>query len=162
MFKKFIVLSVYFSALTSCDTEKANLSPFSESYFTSVSGEPINIQRMMNEYNRSTKAISYASEMTNLLAKFPKFKNEKVNKQISVLKTDIHHYIYAYEAYNQSGKERHLVHFSKSSQKLQNSKNELSAREQEILNLYLAKIKTNMSSLESSQNENSASHKNKK
>lgn len=144
--KKLIHIVTFFLLIfvTSCASEKFNASPLSSSL--SEGGNLKNLEKklegsMLNNLN--------ASEITNLIATFPNFKNEQVNKEVSKLKTSIQNYLYAFEAYNIQGKNRYLKQIQSSYKKIQNLRNKLDPDEDELMNRFLVKIKTNIAQLES-------------
>ena len=131
----------------SCSAEKINLSPVGIS-----SG-----QNNVYSYSERKNIIVYSSEITNLLTSFPKFRNDSVNAEITKLKYHIKDYIGAMEAYNVNGLNIAQRNFEKSYKKLQNLRKFLNEDEDQILNRYLVRIKTNMTFLESNISKDSTS-----
>lgn len=138
----YLLLSII--TLASCATEKFNVSPLSASLSTgtnrSGSIEDVMGGTLANNIN--------ASEITNLIATFPKFRNDAVNKEVLILKDHLKNYLFAYEAYNIAGKNRSLQDIQQSYRKIQKLRKYLNSDEDEIVNRYLVRIKTNLSVLE--------------
>lgn len=137
--------------ITSCATEKPNVSPLSTSFYSearkaeadaeSNSSFSININENVN-----------AAEITNLISTFPKFKNTAVNEEINSLKYTLQNYLYALDAGNKSGKNKTLKNLEKSYKKIQKLRNYLNKDDNEILNRYLVRLKTNVTFIEDSIN----------
>ncbi len=142
-FTFYIILSTI--TITSCASEKFNVSPLSNSLTQkgtkTGSLEDVLGGTMINNI--------YASEITNLIATFPKFKNDAVNIEVTKLKSELQNYLYAFEAYNIAGKHRALKSIQHSYKKIQKHRNKLNKDEDELLNRYLVKLKTNISQLDS-------------
>lgn len=153
MLKKIALFCIISLTLFSCTTEKVNLSPLSESLSQK---NTVSAENVAKQYSNTVNSITYTSEITNLLSGFPTFKNNKVNLQVEELKTQLSNYIYALEANNKTGEERYLKSYTNAYKKLQNSKKDLSQNEQEVLNRFLVRLKTNVSSLEHIQNTSEA------
>ena len=90
-----------------------------------------------------------APEITNLIATFPRFNNTAVDKEVFLLKEQLQNYLYAYEAYNLEGKNRALKNIEKRYKKIQQLRKFLNTDDDEVINRYLVRIKTNISTLES-------------
>lgn len=144
---KKILYSISFSAiiLSSCASEKYGTSPVSAALSDSESSS-VSLQQL---YGDTMKDNINASEITNLIATFPKFRNDGVNKEILILKLALQNYLYSYEAFNLQGKKRALHEFEKSYKKIQKLRTYLDPDEDNVLNRYLVRIKTNMAVLES-------------
>lgn len=144
--RKFFYSLTFFSVLlTSCASEKYGNSPVTASLNQSESSS-VTLQQI---YGETMKENINASEITNLIATFPKFSNGGVNKEISVLKLALRNYLYSYEAYNLDGKQRAAKDFEKSYKKIQKLRKYMNKDEDDVLNRYLVRIKTNMAVLES-------------
>ena len=72
-----------------------------------------------------------------------------MNEEVLALKFTISEYLYAVKEHNMIGKEKSFFNYEKSYKKLQKLKNKLNPEEQDILNRFLVKIKTNISLIES-------------
>lgn len=131
-----------FLAVMSCSAEKFSLSPLAESF----EGKDFK-----NDYSndKRKKLIVYSSEITNLISSFPKFRNDAVNAEVSNLKSHLKDYIIAMEDYNVNGLNNAHRKFEKSYKKLQNLRKYLNEDDDQILNRYLVRIKTNMTFMES-------------
>ncbi len=134
----FILISLLVAV--SCSVEKINLSP--------VNDLPSGNNPDSFSYNQGKEIIVYSSEITNLTATFPKFKNDAVNAEVANLKYQLKDYIGALEAYNINGMTHAQRRFEKSYKKLQNLRKYLNSDDDQVLNRYLVRIKTNMSLLE--------------
>ncbi|KIA89426.1 hypothetical protein [Kaistella jeonii] len=127
----------------SCSTEKINLSPVSDS-MSKNSGKTFNYT-----LEQRKNLIFYSSEITNLIASFPKFGNEAVNKEVLNLKYHLKDYIGAMEESNLNNLANSQRKFEKSYKKLQHLRKFLKKQDDEVLNRYLVRIKINMSFLNS-------------
>lgn len=133
--------------LSSCATEKVNLSPISAN-FTGTSSSKLSADTFENAGN-NVEFIKYSSSLTNICNTFPKFKNQEVNKEISRLKFNISEYIYAVKEHNKVGKEKAFYNYEKSYKKIQRLRSGLTEDEQNLLNRFMVNIKTNITLLES-------------
>ena len=145
MMKKilFYALIICFT-LTNCAVEKFNMSPINSTISTgndSGSLESRLGKAMQNNVN--------AAEITNLISTFPKFRNDGVNLEVSRLKQHLQNYLYAYGAYDINGKNRNLREIERTYKKIQRLRQYLNKDEDEIINRYLVRLKTNLSELES-------------
>lgn len=128
-----------FFLVTSCSVEKINLSPVGR----------MSSQSEMSSYSDRKNLIVYSSEITNLIASFPKFRNDAVNTEVVNLKYHLKDYIGAMEAYNVNGLNNAQRNFEKSYKKLQKLRKYLNPDDDQVLNRYLVRIKTNMTFLDS-------------
>ena len=145
MMKKilFSALIICFT-LTNCAVEKFNMSPLNSTISTgndSGSLESRLGKAMQNNVN--------AAEITNLISTFPQFRNDGVNLEVSRLKQHLQNYLYAYGAYDINGKNRNLREIERTYKKIQRLRQYLNKDEDEIINRYLVRLKTNLSELES-------------
>ncbi|MBU8883323.1 hypothetical protein KSK37_09535 [Kaistella sp. DKR-2] len=124
--------------ICSCTVENINLSPLSDTAST-VSGKtpPYSLKERK-------KLIVYSSEITGLMASFPKFRSTAVNTEVVNLKYYLREYINAMEAYNTKDLFTSHRKFEKSYKKLQTLRRYLNKDEDAVLNRYLVRIKTNM------------------
>lgn len=99
----------------------------------------------------SPEAIVYASSISNLIATFPKFRNDAVNKEVSSLKVSLSDYLVAVRDFNQSSKHKSLEDFEKYYKKIQKLRKFMVKDDEEVLNRYMVKIKTNINLLEAAQ-----------
>lgn len=130
----------------SCSAEKINLSPVGEMSF----------QSEMYNYSDRKELIVYSSEITSLVSSFPKFRNDAVNAEVLNLKYHLKDYIGAMDAYNINGLNNAQRNFEKSYKKLQKLRKFLNQDEDQVLNRYLVRIKTNMTFLDSKISKDSA------
>ncbi len=128
--------------IISCSVEKINLSPVGDSALTTPKSPTYTLAERKN-------LIFYSSEITNLIASFPKFSNDAINKEVVNLKYHLKDYIGAMEEYNMTGLKNAEKKFEKSYKNLQKLRKYLKREEDEVLNRYLVRIKTNMSQLNS-------------
>lgn len=145
MMKKilFYALIICFT-LTNCAVEKFNMSPLNSTISTGNDSGSIESRlgkAMQNNVN--------AAEITNLISTFPKFRNDGVNLEVSRLKQHLQNYLYAYGAYDINGKNRNLREIERTYKKIQRLRQYLNKDEDEIINRYLVRLKTNLSELES-------------
>ncbi|MCW3169722.1 hypothetical protein OMO38_14445 [Chryseobacterium sp. 09-1422] len=136
--------------ITSCATEKPNVSPLSTSFYSDA-------KKAENEAGISSISINIsenvnAAEITNLISSFPKFKNTAVNEEINTLKYTLQNYLYAIDAGNVSGKNKTFKNLEKSYKKIQKLRKYLKKDEDEVLNRYLVRLKTNVTFIEDSIN----------
>ncbi|WP_312088821.1 hypothetical protein [Chryseobacterium sp.] len=144
--KRLCILGIVYIFMTSCATEKLNLSPISSNVSSggdsdTGKGITINISENIN-----------ASEITNLISSFPKFSNSALNDEIVSLKYTLQNYLYAIEAGNISGKSKTLKSMEKSYKNIQKLRKYLKKDDDEVLNRYLVRIKTNISVIENAVN----------
>ncbi len=143
--KKIFYSLTFLTILSSCASEKYGNSPITAA-ISSYESNPVSLQQI---YGDTMKDNLNASEITNLISTFPKFGNDAVNKEVAVLKLALQNYLYAYEAFNLSGKQRAMKEFEKSYKKIQKLRKYMNQDEDNVLNRYLVRIKTNMAVLES-------------
>ena len=145
MKKIFLSVSII-CILGSCVTEKSNTSPVPAGVTTeNKTGDEPGISLRISEN-------TYASEITNLLSTFPIFSKKEVNDEISSLKYSLQNYLYAVDAGNIGAKNKQLKGVEKSYRKIQKLRKSLSTDENDILNRYLVRIKTNMAIIENTIN----------
>jgi hypothetical protein len=123
----------------SCTAENINLSPIGTMSSTNE----------IYSYNDRKNLIVYSSEISNLISSFPKFRNDAVNEEVIKLKYYLKDYIGAMEAYNINGLHSAQRKFEKSYKKLQHLRKYLNKDDDQVLNRYLVRIKTNMTFMES-------------
>jgi len=133
--------------ITSCATEKVNMSPLSADFSSEATVQPdsrsvgINITENIN-----------ASEITNLISTFPRFSNSAVNEEVKTLKFTLQNYLYAVESGNTSGKNKTVKSLEKSYKNIQKLRKYLKKDEDEVLNRYLVRLKTNVTVIENAIN----------
>ena len=143
MIKPSIVLFFTISLLSSCATDKFTPSPVSGSPFSGNSAGSLE-----ERFGANLKQNIHAAEITNLIANFPRFTNDAVNREVSVLKAYLQEYIYAYDDYNLTAKKKAHRNVEKCYRKIQNLRKYLNKDEDVVLNRYLTRIKTNITILE--------------
>lgn len=142
--KKEIGLVLILFLLMSCAVEKPNLSPLSNN-FSSFS----NVNSITGNYYQSLEKVNYAAELTNILSEFPVFKNSKLNAEIYKLKLSITDYIYSVKQENVLEKSNAYKKYRDAFKNIQTLKLQLPKDQLELLNRFLAKVKTNMSLIDS-------------
>lgn len=133
--------------LVSCSVEKVSVSPatalLSEVSYDTFTDAADGIETKI-------EFINYSSEINNAFQNsLISFSKKEVNEEVSALKFTISEYLYAVKGHNMVGKEKSFFNYEKSYKKLQKLKNKLNPEEQDILNRFLVKIKTNISLIES-------------
>ena len=133
--------------LVSCSVEKVSVSPattlLSEVSYDTFADAADGIETKI-------EFINYSSEINNAFQNsLISFSKKEVNEEVSALKFTISEYLYAVKEHNTIGKEKSFFNYEKSYKKLQKLKNKLNPEEQDILNRFLVKIKTNISLIES-------------
>lgn len=149
----FLVATLFAIVNTSCATEKLNTSPLSNNFYSEAKTAQAEIEASKGISINISDNVN-ASEITNLISTFPSFKNKGLNEQIQVLKYNLQNYLYAIDAGNKSGKNRNIKSLEKSYKNIQKLRGTLDKDDNELLNRYLVKIKTNVSVIEDSVNGN--------
>lgn len=106
---------------------------------------------VVTKKNISLERITYTSQLSNLISTFPKFKNKAVNTEVIELKQNLMNYLYATNNSNDSDKKKYLKHFENNYKNVQKLRKTLGNDEDQILNRYLVKIKTNINLLEAAE-----------
>jgi len=146
MRKTFLAVST-FCILWSCATEKGgNTSPVP----AGVTAEQKSDQT--GELSLKISENANAAEISNLLSTFPIFSKKEVNDEVSTLKYSLQNYLYAIDASNMKAKDKQLKRMQKSYRKIQKLRKSLSTDENDVLNRYLVRIKTNIAVIENSVN----------
>jgi len=145
--KRLFFLGILLIITSSCATEKLNMSPVSGSFSSDAKTESDNKSISVN----ITENVN-ASEITNLISTFPKFSNPALNEETSNLKYTLQNYLYAIESGNKSGKNKTIRNLEKSYKKIQKLRKNLKKDEDEVLNRYLVRLKTNVTVIEDSIN----------
>ncbi|WP_415325400.1 hypothetical protein [Chryseobacterium sp. MMS23-Vi53] len=135
--------------ITSCATEKPNFSPLSTSFYSETKGSDSD-RGAKKSIEINVKENVNASEISNLISTFPQFKNTALNNEITALKYSLQNYLYAIDANNLQGKNRSAKDFEKSYKKIQKLRQNLNKDDDEVLNRYLVRLKTNVSAIEDS------------
>ncbi|SEW38986.1 hypothetical protein SAMN05421841_2533 [Chryseobacterium wanjuense] len=147
--KRLLFFGVLTIITSSCATEKPNFSPLSTSFYSETKGSDSD-RGAKNNIEINVKDNVNASEISNLIATFPQFKNTALNDEITSLKYSLQNYLYAIDANNASGKNRAIKNFEKSYKKIQKLRENLNKDDNEVLNRYLVRLKTNISAIEDS------------
>lgn len=151
--KRLIFFGILIIITSSCATEKPNFSPLSTSFYSETKGSDSD-RGSKNSIEINIKENVNASEISNLIATFPQFKNTALNNEITALKYSLQNYLYAIDASNMQGKNRAAKDFEKSYKKIQKLRHNLNKDDDEVLNRYLVRLKTNISAIEDSIKEN--------
>lgn len=144
--KRFLFFGVLL-IIASCATEKPNFSPLSNGFYSETKTSDSD-KGAKNSININVKGNVNASEISNLISTFPQFKNTALNSEITALKYSLQNYLYAIDADNMNGKNKAIKDFEKSYKKIQKLRTDLSQDDNEILNRYLVRLKTNVSAIE--------------
>ncbi|REC78010.1 hypothetical protein DRF60_10120 [Chryseobacterium elymi] len=147
--RKLFFFGVLLLIITSCATEKLNLSPLSNNFYSETKGSDSD-RGAKKGFDINIKENVNASEISNLISTFPKFKNNSLNDEITSLKYSLQNYLYAIDANNSPGKSRAIKSFEKSYKKIQKLRQQLDKDDDEVLNRYLVRLKTNISVIEDS------------
>ncbi|KMQ63493.1 hypothetical protein ACM40_01435 [Chryseobacterium sp. BLS98] len=147
--RKLFFFGVLLLIITSCATEKLNLSPLSNNFYSETKGSDSD-RGAKKGFDINLKENVNASEISNLISTFPKFKNNSLNEEITSLKYSLQNYLYAIDANNPAGKNRSIKSFEKSYKKIQKLRQQLDKDDDEVLNRYLVRLKTNISVIEDS------------
>ena len=144
-FLSVLIICVFWS----CATEKGNTSP------VTIGNSSIEKKPDESE-NISIKILenANAAEISNLLSTFPVFSKKEINTEISILKFSLQNYLYALNAGDMKAKDSQLKGMQRSYRKIQKIRKHLSIDENDILNRYLVRIKTNIAVIENSLNGN--------
>ena len=118
---------------------------------SSSASEELHSDATLDSYTYlSSEAIVYASSISNLVATFPTFRNDAVNKEINGLKIALTDYLIGIRNFDATQKQKSLNSFESRYKAIQKLRKNLNTDDDEVLNRYLVKIKTNMNLLESS------------
>ena len=133
--------------LVSCSVEKVSVSP-ATALLSEVSYDTFT--NAADDIETKIEFINYSSELNNAFQNsLISFSKKEVNEEVSALKFTISEYLYAVKEHNTIGKEKSFFNYEKSYKKLQKLKNKLNPEEQDTLNRFLVKIKTNITLIES-------------
>lgn len=147
--KRLFFFGILFILTSSCASEKLNFSPLSNNFYSEAKGSDSD-RGLKKSIDINIKENVNASEISNLISTFPQFKNINVNEEVVSLKYSLQNYLYAIDANNVSGKNRAVKSFEKSYKKIQKLRQNLPKDDDEILNRYLVRLKTNISVIEDS------------
>jgi len=147
--RKLFFFGVLLLIITSCATEKLNLSPLSNNFYSETKGSDSD-RGAKKGFDINIKENVNASEISNLISTFPKFKSNSLNDEVTSLKYSLQNYLYAIDANNSPGKNRAIKSFEKSYKKIQKLRQQLNKDDDEVLNRYLVRLKTNISVIEDS------------
>lgn len=147
--RRLLFLGTLLLITSSCATEKLNLSPLSNTF--SSDSKSVDSEDSKSISINITENVN-ASEITNLISTFPKFTNSAVNNEVITLKYTLQNYLYAIAAGNTSGKNKTIKNLEKSYKNIQKLRRYLKKDEDEVLNRYLVRLKTNITVIEDSVN----------
>ncbi len=139
----YVIISCF--TLSNCAVEKFNLSPLNSTISTAGN----TFDSFEERFGKTIQSNVNAAEITNLISTFPKFRSDGVNTEVNHLKHHLKNYLYAYSAYDINGKNRNLREIERTYKKIQRLRQYLNKDEDEIINRYLVRLKTNLSVLES-------------
>ena len=103
---------------------------------------------------KNVELIKYTAELTNTTAEIPTFKNEALNNEVSILKQNVEQYVNAIKLKNKIAKKNAYKNYQTTYKKIQVTKNQASPEEQELLNRFLVKIKTDIALIDTFNSEN--------
>lgn len=146
--RRLLFLGTLILITSSCATEKLNLSPLSNTFSSDAKSDSENSKSISINITENVNA----SEITNLISTFPKFSNTAVNDEVSTLKYTLQNYLYAIAAGNNSGKNKTIRDLERSYKNIQKLRKYLKKDEDEVLNRYLVRLKTNITVIEDSVN----------
>lgn len=142
---KFFKLGILlFLIITSCSSEKS-LSPMR---LSSINNESIPTNVLV-AFQDKTGQIFYASELSSQISTFPKFQNSALNNEVANLKIYIKDYLDAVKDYDIIKQEQALHNYEKSYRKIQNLRKYLNKQDDEIINVYMVRIKNHIEKLNS-------------
>lgn len=132
--------------LTSCVAEKSNISPITSTMSKESKGS--DAADLTDAFSINIKKNINAAEITNLVGSFPRFSNSRLNAEVSVLKYSLQNYLYAIDVDNVDGKKKSLKKVRKAYQDIQKLRKFLNYNDNEVINRYLVRIKTNIDVIE--------------
>lgn len=142
-----LVYIILFLTLASCSTEKITFSPVSGTLDPLTEALPLN-----RSLTGESDLIFYSSELTNQVSNFPRFKNSAVNDEVRNLKIYIKEYVYALQDYNLVAKNKALEKVERSYKNIQKLRKYLNQDEDNVINRYLVRIKSNITKIEAINN----------
>lgn len=143
----FLLFGFLFFGVFSCISEKAFTSPIGDFFKGSF-----NLQNFSDKTTKQPDIVYYSAQLTNEIENLPNTKNENINQEIQHLKQIIKYYIQnSQREHSLEMKKNTLGEIEKSYHRLQEEKNSLNEDEQELLNIYLVKIKGFIGKLENLQ-----------
>lgn len=148
--KRLFFFGLLLTIITSCATEKPNVSPITGNLYNEARKADADAQA--STFSMNIQENTNAAEITNLISSFPKFKNSAVNEEVNSLKYTLQNYLYAIDAGNRSGKNKTLKNIEKSYKKIQTLRKFLNKDDDAVLNRYLVRLKTNVTFIEDSIN----------
>jgi len=146
--KRLYFFGLLLLTITSCATEKSNVSPLSNGFYSETKKDEAGANSISINITENVNA----AEITNLISSFPKFKNSAVNEEVNSLKYTLQNYLYAIDSGNISGKNKTLKSLEKSYKKIQKLRKYLNKDDDAVLNRYLVRLKTNVTFIEDSIN----------
>jgi hypothetical protein len=126
------------------------VSPLSATF----SGESKNTDNkdLQEKFDFNIKKNVNAAEISNLITVFPKFSNTRLNSEVTLLKYGLQNYLFAIDSNSSDGKRKSLKKVEKSYKDIQNLRKFLNQEDNELINRYLVRIKTNIAVIEDSLN----------
>lgn len=149
MMKSFLYFFIIISTFISCTSEKVTVSPMTGI----LSSEPAVVNR---NFQDQTDAVFYSSELTNAMSTFPKLQNTAVNEEVARLKKGVRNYVYALQQYNIDARKDALDEVEKSYKKIQTLRKFLNKDDDDVINRYLVRIKSNITKLEALNKQNNS------
>ncbi|WP_018675335.1 hypothetical protein [Riemerella columbina] len=131
----------------SCSVEKVNLSPLSQNF---MDKNDLSVYQSLDHVETNLERLKYTSDLSNVVTAFPVFENHDINQCVNHLKSHISEYLYATQKYNEDKRVQSLKDIQNTYKKVQKYRKALSPQDNETLNFYLVKIKTNINLIEAS------------
>lgn len=137
---RFLAGSTFATIIYSCSANSA------------ASADELRTKSLPDSYDYlSSKSIVYASSISNLVSTFPKFvNNNEINEEDENLKVALSGYLFGIRNFDKEQQEKSMNDIEKYYKKIQKLRNSLTEDEDNVLNQYLVKIKTNLNFLKSS------------
>jgi len=144
----FIALAFCFTTI-SCSVETlSSAGVFEKQQPSKLIASNSYLANSANNLDVSVQQSKYMASLTNVLNEIPLFKNKGVNKEVSRLKNTVKSYVYALKDNDSKQIENTYQDYIEVFKNLQNLKKDLNSDEEQLLDVYLTRIKANINSLE--------------
>lgn len=147
LFRLLLISMVLFS----CSSEKVTLSPM----YDATKASEVSSAPLVRQIKDKTGTAFYLSELSSNMSTMPKFSNSRLNQEVATLKFHMKQYIYDVQSYNLVGQERSLDQLERSYKKIQSLRGYLNPNDDEVINRYLVRIKSNIAQIEELTDQNS-------
>lgn len=152
MTKKILLGLFCIFMLEACSVEQVNLSPISQSLANTKNEQIPHLKEIAKSVENNAEYIKYAAELSNAAEALPRFSTKHIDKPIDAIKFNVSEYLYATREYNENRRARTLYKLQNAYKKIQKLRKYLTPEEDETLNFYLVKIKTNITLIEANKN----------